>query len=154
MLQTDTLFFEKTKEEDLNRILILEKENHQFVTQYALEEHKDIVNTECHISIFDSKSKVFVGYLILVGTKTKVIEFRRIVILKKGLGYGKLAVELTKQLCFNVFKAHKIWLDVYEDNKSAINLYESQGFLKEDLVLHNNRKLRIMTIVNSSDTTK
>jgi ribosomal protein S18 acetylase RimI-like enzyme len=154
MLKNDKIFFEKTKDENLDRILILEKDNCRFVTEYSLEEHKNIMNRECHLSIFDSNSKDFIGYIILVGVKTKIIEFRRIVILKKGLGYGKQAVKLTKQLCFKGFNASKIWLDVYDDNKNAIKLYEAQGFLKEDSVLYNNRKLRIMAIANSSDNTK
>lgn len=86
--------------------------------------------------------------------KRKSIEFRRIVISEKGLGYGKDSIKLIKKICFEKYKADKIWLDVYSDNERAIKLYESQGFLKEKIKQikedNNLRDLWIMSINNNS----
>ncbi len=61
----------------------------------------------------------------------KVLEFRRFTITEKGQGFGREALQLLKNLCFEQLKFHRLWLDVFEDNAIAIKLYESEGFLHE-----------------------
>ena len=77
--------------------------------------------------------------MILFGLSNpnKVLEFRRITINEKGLGFGREAIRLLKQLCFELFHFHRLWLDVYDDNERAINLYESEGFVKEGILREN-----------------
>ena len=155
MEQTEKILIKKTDFKDLNEIMSLEKEDSQFVQQYDLTEHKKILENECHLSVFKRKNNSLVGYIILAGIndKKKAIEFRRIVVSEKGLGYGKDSIELIKKICFKNYKAEKIWLDVYSDNKRAIKLYESQGFLKERKIQlqenNNERDLWIMSIKNN-----
>lgn len=158
MEQTKKILIKKTDFKDLSKIMGFEKENSQFVQQYDLAEHKKILENECHLSIFKKKNNSLVGYIILAGVydKKKAIEFRRIVVSEKGLGYGKDSIELIKKICFKNYKVEKIWLDVYSDNKKAIKLYESQGFLKEKKTQlqenNNKRKLWIMSIKNNFKT--
>ena len=59
------------------------------------------------------------------------IEFRRIVITEKEQGYGKAAVALVKELAFETYKAHRLWLDVKEQNHHARAVYEATGFTVE-----------------------
>lgn len=152
MEQTEKILIKKTDLKDLKKIIGFEKENSQFVQQYDLAEHKKILESECHLSIFKKENNSLIGYIILAGVnnKKKAIEFRRIVVTKKGFGYGKDSIELIKKICFEKYKAQKIWLDVYSDNTKAIGLYKSQGFLKEKAIKNENnpRDLWIMSAHN------
>jgi RimJ/RimL family protein N-acetyltransferase len=46
-------------------------------------------------------------------------------------------------MAFEIFHAHRLWLDVKEHNKIARNLYEKQGFTLEgifrDYVIYENK---------------
>ena len=86
-----------------------------------------------HLSIRRLDNDKLVGHLILLGVQSphKVLEFRRITIDEKGYGFGREAVQLLKKLCFEKLGFHRLWLDVYDDNTRAIQLYESEGFTKE-----------------------
>ncbi|WOC39948.1 GNAT family N-acetyltransferase [Polaribacter sp. HL-MS24] len=155
MEQTEKILIKKTDFKDLNKIITFEKENSQFVQQYDIAEHKEILENECHLSIFKKGNNKLIGHIILNGISDhkKSIEFRRIVISEKGFGYGKDSIELIKKICFEKYNANRIWLDVYSDNKRAIQLYESLGFLKEKVVQigkeSNLRGLWIMSIDNN-----
>ena len=47
---------------------------------------------------------------------------------KRGLGYGKRMLEMGKEIAFNILKAKKITIGVYENNIPAYNCYKSLGF--------------------------
>ncbi len=72
-----------------------------------------------------------------VGNHNKVLEFRRITLNEKGLGFGRDAIRLLKQLCLEKLRFHRLWFDVYDDNDRAIKLYESEGFIKEGTLRDN-----------------
>nr|WP_262916810.1 GNAT family N-acetyltransferase [Aestuariivivens insulae] len=135
--------------------MAFEENNNQFVQQYSFAEHKEVLEKESHLSVFESKSNLLIGFVILAGvfSSDKIIEFRRIVISKKGFGYGKETVQLVKKICFEDYKANKIWLDVYTNNERAIKLYKSMGFIEEGLEsTEKSRTLLIMSITNNSIT--
>lgn len=77
-----------------------------------------------------------VGFVLLAGLggRDGAIEFRRIVVVEKGRGYGRAAVEAVKDHCFGVLGAHRLWLDVLEENVRAQSLYEAAGFVREGLL--------------------
>jgi hypothetical protein len=70
------------------------------------------------------------GYVILAGLldPNKRIELRRIVILEKGQGYGKATIELTKDLAFKTYQAHRLWFDVGAHNHCAQAVCNAAGF--------------------------
>ena len=74
-----------------------------------------------------------VGYAILKGMDSadKCIELYRIVVNEKGRGFGRAAIALIQQLCFGERGAHRLFLDVVEDNARAIHLYTAMGFKHE-----------------------
>jgi diamine N-acetyltransferase len=74
-----------------------------------------------------------VGYVILAGLQdpNETIELRRIVIMEKGLGYGKAAIQQVKQEAFEKYQVNRLWLDVKEHNHRAQALYKSAGFVLE-----------------------
>jgi RimJ/RimL family protein N-acetyltransferase len=77
-----------------------------------------------------------VGFVILGGLTNpdSSIEFRRIVVVRKGQGYGRSIVRAVKELAFNELRAHRLWLDVKAHNARARALYTSEGFSEEGLL--------------------
>lgn len=145
-LQTDKVILKGTVLNDLDSIILFEKEHSDYVNLYTKNEHLQIIDNECHFSIFTKPNNELIGHVILADIKTKQIEFRRIVISKKGLGYGNHAIKLIKEICYEKFNADKIWLDVYSDNIRAIKLYKKYGFVEKEVVEieNSNRKLLIL----------
>ncbi len=111
------------------------KKNNNYVHSYNKEKHIQLLSdNDClHLSIKRLDNNNLVGHLILFGGESsdKVLEFRRLTIDEKGRGFGKEAVKLLKELCFEHLKYHRLWLDVYSDNNRAIHVYETEGFILE-----------------------
>ncbi|NMH89540.1 GNAT family N-acetyltransferase [Flavivirga algicola] len=146
MIENESIQLLETKAQDLPQIIEIEKKYVQFVGQYNLAQHKKVTTNqnEKHLSVFNKSDNALIGYVILAGilNKNRVIEFRRIALLKRGLGYGKPIVKLIKEICFKQYKANKVWLDVYTDNERAIRLYVKEGFVKEKRVKQPNKNGR------------
>ena len=89
-----------------------------------------------HLIVEDESNKKLIGYVIFAGIKNnnRNIELRRIVINKKGKGFGRETVKLCKAIAFKMLNAHRLWLDVGQKNKRAYNLYKSEGFFEEGIL--------------------
>jgi diamine N-acetyltransferase len=59
------------------------------------------------------------------------IEFMRIVVTEKGQGYGRAAVRAIKRHAFETLSAHRLWLDVKEQNTRSRAVYAKEGFRYE-----------------------
>ncbi|MEP6622207.1 MAG: N-acetyltransferase [bacterium] len=77
-----------------------------------------------------------VGFVIVAGVTNSdsSIEFRRIVVVDTGRGYGRSIVRIVKELAFHELKAHRLWLDVKAHNDRARALYKSEGFTEEGML--------------------
>lgn len=126
---------------DIDTIIEFENINKPFVHQYPREKHIALLkDNDClHLSIKRLDNDKLIGHMIIFGlyNQNKVLEFRRITINEKGLGFGREAIRLLKKLCFEKLRFHRLWLDVYDDNDIAIKLYESEGFFKEGTLRDN-----------------
>ena len=78
-------------------------------------------------------SSQIVGYVILfcIHNPDQSIQLKRIAIKQKGFGFGKQTIRLIKDMVFNQFQAHRLWLDVMVYNTRAFALYLSEGFVEE-----------------------
>lgn len=130
ILETDKIKIELTRLENIEKIILIENENSDFIGQYDFDGHKRVIDSddEMHLSVFDKFDNTLIGHIILAGLKNTndSIEFRRIVISKKGKGFGKGSINLIKKYCFKELGTNRIWLDVFQDNFRAIRLYKSQ----------------------------
>ncbi|MBN2350737.1 MAG: GNAT family N-acetyltransferase [Bacteroidales bacterium] len=128
---------------DVDKIIEFENSNNQFVHNYSKEKHLELLEDEncLHLSIRRLDNDIITGHVIIFGitNPNRVLEFRRITINDKGLGFGRETVRLIKKLCFEKLKFHRLWLDVYDDNTRAIKLYESEGFIKEGTLRENSK---------------
>ncbi|WP_204141427.1 GNAT family N-acetyltransferase [Halomicronema sp. CCY15110] len=86
-----------------------------------------------HWIIEDTTTHKRVGYVILLGLQDphQCLLLKRIVITQTGKGYGRSVLMQVLDKAFNEFAAHRIWLDVMEDNHRARSLYRSLGFVEE-----------------------
>jgi len=137
----DKIKFINTVLSDIDKIIEFEKLNAQYVHQYSKDKHITLLNdNDClHLSIKRLDNNELIGHMIIFGLSNhnKVLEFRRLTINEKGLGFGRDAIRLLKKLCFEKLAFHRLWLDVYDDNDKAISLYESEGFVKEGTLRDN-----------------
>ena len=122
---------------DLDFVLATEADaaNSPYVGQWTRQEHATSLNDPDirHYIIEHCDDHRPVGYLILAGLSGphKNIEFRRIVLAEKGKGFGRQAIGLVKQMAFEHLDAHRLWLDVRDQNPRARRLYETAGFSYE-----------------------
>lgn len=158
-LESDKIKIKASQSENIPHFIHFEEQNPEFIGAYDYDTHQQVMDSEdeIHLSIFDKSDNQLIGHAILAGIKggNDSIEFRRIVIARKGKGYGHDTVELVKQFCFEQLHTHRLWLDVYEDNPRAIHLYQSHGFMHEgtlrDCVKQNGkyRSLMVMSILKT-----
>ncbi len=125
-------------ENDIDKITGFEISNNNFINSYNKEKHRSLLtDSDClHLSLRRLDNDNLVGHMLVFGLDgvNNSLELRRIAINEKGQGFGREAIQLLKRLCFEELKFHRLWLDVYDDNKRAYNLYESEGFIKEGLL--------------------
>jgi RimJ/RimL family protein N-acetyltransferase len=138
--QSDRILIRTTIESDIDYVLQAEQgpENSPFVAQWTKNQHQDAMKDLdiLHLIVEDMIEKRAVGYMIIAGFESihKSIELRRIVITEKGKGFGRESLRLIKSLAFEKYKAHRLWLDVRQNNLYAQELYVSEGFVKEGLL--------------------
>jgi len=111
-------------------------DNAPFIVPWDEERHREALqDPDIRYFILDERGRA-VGFILLAGitSENKSVEFRRIVVVKKGQGFGRTAVELVKKYCFEDLGAQRLWLDVVETNRRARSLYESAGFRKEGIL--------------------
>ncbi len=108
-------------------------ENSAFIMPWSAARHLSALeDADCRYFIIEDEGRS-VGFVLLAGLQgeNSAIEFRRIVVAEKGQGFGRAAVEAVKGYCFEVLDAHRLWLDVFDDNSRARSLYASAGFRLE-----------------------
>ena len=112
-------------------------ENAQYLGRWPFEQHVSSLEDPdvIHLIVRDMSRKN-VGYVIIRGlvNQGSNIELFRIVITDKGFGYGKSVISLVKKWCFEVRRAHRLWLDVRVHNYRAKHIYESYGFVQEGIL--------------------
>lgn len=109
--------------------------NRPWVTPYTVAEHEALIGDPRfrHFVCESASGSQPVGFLLLagIGSANRSIEFRRLIITEKGRGYGREAVRLVKDHAFTSLAAHRLWLDVVQENTGARALYASEGFSEE-----------------------
>lgn len=137
IIEDEIIGLAKTNIPDIEFIQQLEDgvENARFIYPYSNERHLQSINNadERHFTVWNKKLTIIEGFIILAGMEDPnlSLEFRRIVIASKGNGYGRRCLKLVKRYCFETLVRHRLWLDVFENNQRAIQLYQSEGFRHE-----------------------
>ncbi len=124
-----------SSEQDLEFVLKLEAdpETARFIHPWLIDEHRAAIDdpSVAHSIVEHAELQLPVGFVILRGLGTEVLELRRIAISEKGRGYGTHALGLVKDAVFGELGARRLWLDVYDFNERARLIYDAEGFVAE-----------------------
>jgi RimJ/RimL family protein N-acetyltransferase len=108
-----------------------------FVGQWTAERHlATMTSGDARYYVSESDQGELQAYVILRGLQedSGSIELKRIVIATPGLGLGRRILEEIIQIAFSEMQAHRLFLDVFEDNRRARHVYESLGFQYEGVM--------------------
>jgi diamine N-acetyltransferase len=124
---------------DLPRIAALERVPmaREFVGQWNDERHLvTMAGGDALYFVSETAQGELQAYAILRGLKedSGSIELKRIVVAIPDRGLGRRILEELIRTAFVEFNAHRLFLDVYEDNRRARHLYESLGFRYEGVM--------------------
>jgi RimJ/RimL family protein N-acetyltransferase len=127
----------RTLPADIPYVLGLEREdaNRPFIVPWPEERHRAALDDpDLFHAILQGKDRE--GFLIVLGltSRHRSVEFRRLVVQRKGRGIGRAALRLLKRMAFREWQAHRLWLDVKTHNERARALYLSEGFREEGLL--------------------
>ncbi len=159
IVQNEIALLRPTIEGDLDQVIALERNdaNAPFIRQWSREKHILAISDSnfAHLIIESNDDRKMLGYIILIGIDDPDcnLEFKRLVIDSKGKGYGRTAVQLIKIFAFEKTSAHRLWLEVMENNERAFQLYKSDGFVVEgthrESLKQDNRflSLRVMSLL-------
>lgn len=106
-------------------------ETSEFIISYDHEKHLNEIKNPLnrYLGIFDRGQ--LLGFFILgIEQEGKRIEFRRIVIERKGFGYGQKAIKELEEYCIALWNTKSIWIDVFDSNSRGKYIYEKLGYKK------------------------
>lgn len=130
----------RTEPADLSFILECEADpgTAPYILPWTHERHLHAVSEpDCaHLVLCDPNDGTRLGFAMLFGLVSphRAIEFRRVVVARKGQGVGRAALRAIKALAFGELAAHRLWLDVKSRNARARYLYRSEGFTEEGVM--------------------
>ncbi|KID33760.1 MULTISPECIES: GNAT family N-acetyltransferase [Pseudoalteromonas] len=117
-------------------------DNKEFILSNSLLAHQQLFSeSNIHYLTIHSGSEI-VGFIILaVELELKSVEFRRIVVAKKGLGIGQEAINQMEKYVLEELRITRIWLDVFADNTRAQHIYQKLGYQQFDTMPYDNKIL-------------
>lgn len=134
------LRFRQATEADMDYIMQVEyvPGNAKYVIPYTREVHMQTLNTPSatHLIIETLDGSEKIGFLMIAGldNPSKEIEWTRIIVDKKGCGYGHETLQMLESWAFDDLKFHRGWLDCKDYNARALHVYESEGLVREALL--------------------
>jgi len=145
LIQNDSLMLRHSEAADLPAIVAAESapENAAWVMQWPAERHLEAIADPDILHFVVQKTagsgnaeSTISGYGIMAGLESphNAIELRRLVIIDKGQGLGRQTLRSIKTLVFEKLGAHRLWLDLFDTNQRARELYKSEGFSEEGLL--------------------
>jgi diamine N-acetyltransferase len=108
-----------------------------FVGQWPEERHlATLSGPDARYYVSDAPDGGIQAFALLRGLQeaSRSIELKRIVVATPGQGLGRRIVRQLMRIVFEDLRAHRFFLDVYDDNARARHLYESLGFVYEGVM--------------------
>lgn len=125
----------EAEEGDLSWILEVERGavKEGFVSGDPEVRHRLQMNDRTCLYLIARRGAEPIGYIILRGITgaSPVVELKRIVITHTDAGLGQPVMRLLIDFVFGDLKAHRLWLDVIDDNRRAHHVYRKLGFVEE-----------------------
>jgi len=108
-----------------------------FVGQWSEERHlRTLASEDARYFVSESAPGELQAYTILrgIGEASRSIELKRVVVAVPGRGLGRRILKELMRIAFEDFQAHRLFLDVFDDNARARHVYESLGFVYEGIM--------------------
>lgn len=123
---------------DIPAILALESGPiaRQFVGQWSEERHRaTLTGGDARYYVSEDAGGIE-AYVILRGLRedSRSIELKRIVVGVPERGLGRRILTEIIRIAFRELQAHRLFLDVFDDNARARHLYETLGFRYEGVM--------------------
>jgi len=145
---------------DIPAIIALERTPgaRDFVGQWSEDRHRTtLAGGDARYFVSETERGEVQAYAILRGVHedSRAIELKRIVVAVPERGLGRLMLKELMRIAFHELGAHRLFLDVFDDNTRARHLYESLGFQYEGVLRDAARRedswrnLRLMSILES-----
>ena len=140
LIEGKRLRLRRAKITDLNYIMTLQaaSDNRKFIVPFDEDYHREIINSDgsekLDVIIEEIDTRLAVGYFMLRELDSPCAEFTHVIVEKKGVGYGRKALNLLLKWTFEIKKFHRVWIDCKEYNSIALHLYESSGFIREGVL--------------------
>ncbi len=130
------MFLRAARPEDIPSIVAFESSPvaREFVGQWSEERHRATLSgADARYFVAETETGGVAGYAILRGLAEtgRSIELKRIVVGTPERGLGRKIITELLRIVFDELHAHRLFLDVFEDNPRARHLYESLGFVYE-----------------------
>lgn len=128
-----------------------------FVGQWSEDRHRTtLTGGDARYYVNEQAGNVD-AYVILrgLGEDSRSIELKRIVVGRPEQGLGRRILTEIIRIAFRELGAHRLFLDVFEDNARARHLYESLGFKYEGVMRESAQRdgrwfnLHLMSILES-----
>ena len=125
--------------EDVPQVMWLESlpEYRALVGTWSEEEHLHcLAHPDERCFIAEQNAKEVAGFAIVRGltSEHRSLELKRIVVRVPGRGLGRQMLYLLLKKAFEEYGAHRLWLDVFENNLRAQHLYSSLGFRRDGVL--------------------
>ena len=125
--------------DDIPAIVALERKPmaREFVGQWSEQRHRaTLAGGDARYYVGETEWGEVDAYAILRGVQedSRGIELKRIVVAVPERGLGRRILRELMRIAFQELRAHRLFLDVYEDNSRARHLYESLGFRYEGVM--------------------
>ena len=159
-MDLSTMLLRQATPADLPAILTLEQTPmaREFVGQWSDERHRSTLTSgDARYYVSDTEWGEVQAYAILRGINehSRAIELKRIVVATPERGLGRKMLQELIRIAFRELGAHRLFLDVFDDNARARHLYESLGFRYEGIMREAAHRdghwcnLRLMSILES-----
>jgi RimJ/RimL family protein N-acetyltransferase len=146
--------------DDIPAMLALERTPmaREFVGQWSEERHRATLSGgDVRYYVSETEWGEIQAYAILRGIQesSRAIELKRLVVAVPERGIGRSVLKELMRIAFRELGAHRMFLDVYDDNARARHLYESLGFQYEGVMREAAQRdghwcnLRLMSILES-----
>ena len=114
----------------------------EFIFSNNLDEHIEQFVHENIIYLTIVHDSEISGFFILhLDSDMLSVEFRRIVVSKRGNGIGQMAITEMETYCSSTLKRKRLWLDVLETNSRGQHIYEKLNFKRFKTSEHSNQTL-------------
>jgi diamine N-acetyltransferase len=138
-MDSSAMFLRLATLDDIPAILALERTPmaREFVGQWTEDRHRaTLAGGDARYFVSETEWSEVQAYAILRGINENsgAIELKRIVVAVPERGLGRRMLKELMRIAFSELGAHRLFLDVYEDNARARHLYESLGFQYEGLM--------------------